>query len=127
MENNKSFSAYKLKCYINLSAAILFSILSITFHADITILGFIIAVAYTAVTVFFSLKMILKTDGTHIMKVIKFTEYLPYVLFICFILRRAGVSGTSFAYDLITVILWFIIFVLSYLTTRCLYPKKMKK
>ena len=127
MENNKSFSAYKLKCYINLSAAILFSILSISFHADITILGFIIAVAYTAVTVFFSLKMILKTDGTHIMKVIKFTEYLPYVLFICFILRRAGVSGTSFAYDLITVILWFIIFVLSYLTTRCLYPKKNEK
>lgn len=127
MEKNKSFDSYKLKCYINLSAAVLLSLLSLSFHADISVLSFVISALYTAVTVFFTLRMIFKTDGTHIYKVIKFTEYLPYVLFICFILRRAGTTGTSFVYDLITVILWFVVFVLSYLTTRCLYPKKNEK
>lgn len=124
MNTTKQFEKYKITTLINLGASVLFALLLINFSWDISILAFPIGAAYCAVTVLFSLKMILKTDGKLIYKVIKFTEYLPYVFFITFILRRAGKNGTSFFYDVITVILWFVIFVFSFLTSRKLYPKK---
>ena len=124
MNTTKQFEKYKITTFINLGASVLFSLLLINFSWDISILAFPIGAAYCAVTVLFSLKMILKTDGKLIYKVIKFTEYLPYVFFITFILRRAGKNGTPFFYDVITVILWFVIFVCSFLTSRKLYPKK---
>ena len=124
MNTTKQFEKYKITTFINLGASVLFSLLLINFSWDISFLAFPIGAAYCAVTVLFSLKMILKTDGKLIYKVIKFTEYLPYVFFITFILRRAGKNGTPFFYDVITVILWFVIFVCSFLTSRKLYPKK---
>ena len=124
MNTTKQFEKYKITTLINLGASVLFSFLLINFSLDISILAFPIGAAYCAITVLFSLKMILKTDGKLIYKVIKLTEYLPYVFFITFILRRAGKNGTPFFYDVITVILWFVIFVCSFLTSRKLYPKK---
>lgn len=124
MNTTKQFEKYKITTLINLGASVLFALLLINFSWDISILAFPIGAAYCAVTVLFSLKMILKTDGKLIYKVIKLTEYLPYVFFITFILRRAGKNGTPFFYDVITVILWFVIFVCSFLTSRKLYPKK---
>lgn len=124
MNTTKQFEKYKITTFINLGASVLFALLLINFSWDISILAFPIGAAYCAVTVLFTLKMILKTDGKLIYKVIKFTEYLPYVFFITFILRRAGKNGTPFFYDVITVILWFVIFVCSFLTSRKLYPKK---
>ena len=120
----KQFTNYKIRAFINLGAAALFSILTLSFHADISLLAAPIAIIYTAATIYFTLNMIIKTDGSHILKVIKFTEYLPYVLFITFILRRAGNNGVPYWYDLITVILWFVIFVCSYLSAHVLYEKK---
>lgn len=124
MNTTKQFEKYKVTTLINLGASVLFALLLINFSWDISILAFPIGAAYCAVTVLFTLKMILKTDGKLIYKVIKLTEYLPYVFFITFILRRAGKNGTPFFYDVITVILWFVIFVCSFLTSRKLYPKK---
>ena len=118
MNTTKQFEKYKITTLINLGASVLFALLLINFSWDISILAFPIGAAYCAVTVLFTLKMILKTDGKLIYKVIKFTEYLPYVFFITFILRRAGKNGTPFFYDVITVILWFVIFVCSFLTSR---------
>lgn len=124
MNTTKQFEKYKITTLINLGASVLFSLLLINFSLDISILAFPIGAAYCAITVLFSLKMILKTDGKLIYKVIKLTEYLPYVFFITFILRRAGKNGTPFFYDVITVFLWFVIFVCSFMTSRKLYPKK---
>ena len=124
MNTTKQFEKYKITTFINLGASVLFALLLINFSWDISILAFPIGAAYCSVTVLFTLKMILKTDGKLIYKVIKFTEYLPYVFLITFILRRAGKNGTPFFYDVITVILWFVIFVCSFLTSRKLYPKK---
>lgn len=124
MNTTKQFENYKVITFINLGASVLFSLLLINFSWDISLIAFPIGVAYCALTVLLSLKMIIKTDGKLIYKVIKLTEYLPYVFFITFILRRAGKNGTPFFYDVITVLLWFVIFVCSFLTSRKLYPKK---
>ena len=121
----KEFKNLLVKIYVNLASAVLFSLFLFPVHFDISALAFPLALCYSALTIYLTLfKMVRKTDGTHIFAVIKITEYLPYVLFITFILRRAGNYGTPFWYDVITVILWFIVFVLSYLTSRVLYPKK---
>lgn len=124
MNMTKQFKKYKIQTFVNLCAATIFSFLLLNFSFDISLLAFPIGIIYSAITVFFSLKMIFKTDGKIIYKVIKLTEYLPYVLFVVFILRRAGKNGTPFFYDVITVILWFTVFVCSFLTSRKLYPKK---
>lgn len=133
MSNKKSelsnqFHSFKILAIIELSAAILFSFFNISFHADISLLAFPLSIAYTAVTCWFLFyKLVLKTDGKNILAAIKLTEYLPYFLFITFILRRAGKTGTPYIIDVITVILWFVIFVLAYFSTRNLYPKKNEK
>lgn len=124
---NKEFIRYKIFTFINLGAAFLFSVLNISFHADISVFSFLICAIYLTITIFFSLKMIFKTNGKYFMTVIKLTEYLPYVFLICFILRRAGSFGTPFIIDVFTVILWFIVFFFSYFTSKSLYPKKNKK
>lgn len=124
MEKNKAFESYKIKTFINLGAASIFALMSVSFHMDISFFAGPIAILYTALTVYLSLKMIFTTDGTHYYKVIKLTEYLPYVLLITFVMRRAGDNGTPYFYDVITVILWFVVFVLSFLSARILYPKR---
>ena len=44
---------------------------------------------------------------------LKLIQYLPFVLLVAFILRRAGNTGTTFAYDIISVVFWCINFVFS--------------
>lgn len=128
MKNKNAFENYKLNTLINLTVGIVYTLLLIPTHFDISALAFPLAFVYTGLTIWFTyFKMIKNTDGTHYYKVIKFTEYFPYFLFICFILRRAGEFGTPFWYDVITVILWFIILVFSFLTSRVLYPKNNKE
>ena len=133
MSNKKSeltnqFKKRKLLIIIELAAAALFTLLNLSFHADISLLAFPLALAYTAVTCWFLFKkLFIDTDGTHIYLAIKLNEYLPYFLFITFIVRRAGNYGTSFVVDLFAVISWFVIFVLAYLNSRCLYPAKNQK
>ncbi|MCR4579215.1 MAG: signal peptidase I [Treponema sp.] len=128
MQTTKEFKNLQIKTFINLGAAALFSLLLFPIHFDISALAFPIAIIYTALVIYITIfKTYKKTDGSHVFAVIKLTEYLPYVLFITFILRRAGNEGTPFWYDVITVLVWFVIFVLSYLTSRVLYPKKNKK
>lgn len=119
----KEFKSYKLLSLINLGSALIFSLFSISFHADISLVAFPLAIIYTAITAYFVLyKIIIKNDGSKFYLAIKLTEYLPYFLFITFILRRAGNEGTPFFIDLITVISWFVMFALSYLSSRKLYP-----
>ena len=80
---------------------------------------------YLAVTCWFLLKkLVFDTDGTYLYAAIKLNEYLPYFLFITFIIRRAGKTGTPFVVDVFAVISWFVIFVLAFFNSRVLYPEK---
>ena len=124
-ELSSQFNKLKIFTFIELAAAVVFTFLNISFHADISLLAFPLSLAYLVLTCWFLLKkVILDTDGKHIYAAIKLNEYLPYFLFITFILRRAGNTGTSFIIDLFAVISWFVIFVLAYFNSRKLYPGK---
>lgn len=127
-ELTSEFKKLRIFVFIELGAACLFTLLNLSFHADISLLAFPLALVYLALTCWFLLKkLVLDTDGTHLYAAIKLNEYLPYFLFITFIIRRAGKTGTPFVVDLFAVISWFVIFVLAYLNSRVLYPEKNKK
>ena len=127
-EKSKEFKRLSICYYIQLSAAVLFCLFNISFHFDISLLAFPLSLLYLAFTLYFVFyKILLKTDGTYVIHAVKFTEYLPYALFITFIIRRAGKTGTSKIIDTITVILWFLIFVFAFFNARSLYPTKDKK
>ena len=124
-ELTKDFQKFKIFTIIEYTAAVIFALLEISLHADISLLAFPLALAYLAVTFWFLIKkVVLDTDGTHILAAIKLNEYLPYLLFITFIIRRAGKTGTPFIVDVFAVISWFIVFVLAYFNSRKLYPVK---
>ena len=133
MSNKKTefsieFKKFRLLTFIELGAACLFTLLNISFHADISLLAFPLALIYLGFTCWFVLKkLIIDTDGKNIYAAIKLNEYLPYFLFITFIIRRAGKTGTPFIVDLFAVISWFVIFVLAYFTSKNLYPAKNAK
>lgn len=124
-ELTKDFQKFRIFTIIEYTAAVIFALLEISLHADISLLAFPLALAYLAVTFWFLIKkVVLDTDGTHILAAIKLNEYLPYLLFITFIIRRAGKTGTPFIVDVFAVISWFIVFVLAYFNSRKLYPVK---
>ena len=131
MSNKKELSSqfYKLRLFIfiEFAAAAIFTLLNISFHADISLLAFPLSLIYFGISVWFNIKkLFIDTDGKNIYAAIKLNEYLPYFLFITFILRRAGETGTPFIIDVFAVLSWFVVFVLAYLNSRKLYPAKNK-
>ena len=125
IELTSDFKRLKLFIFIELAAAAIFTLLNLSFHADISLLAFPLSTIYLAVTCWFLLKkLVFDTDGTYLYAAIKLNEYLPYFLFITFIIRRAGKTGTPFVVDVFAVISWFVIFVLAFFNSRVLYPEK---
>ena len=127
-ELTSEFKKRKIFIIIELAAAEIFTILNLSFHADISLLAFPIALVYLGLTCWFLFKkLFIDTDGSKIYTAIKLNEYLPYLFFITFIIRRAGKTGTPFIVDVFAVISWFVVFVFAYLNSRVLYPAKNAK
>ena len=127
-ELSNEFKRFRLFTIIELASAAIFTLLTLSFHADISLLAFPLAIIYFAITCWFVLKkLVIDTDGTNIYAAIKLNEYLPYLFFITFILRRAGKTGTPFVLDVFAVLSWFVVFVLAYFNSRVLYPAKNAK
>ena len=125
IELTSDFKRLKLFIFIELAAAAIFTLLNLSFHADISLLAFPLSMIYLSVTCWFLLKkLVFDTDGTYLYAAIKLNEYLPYFLFITFIIRRAGKTGTPFVVDVFAVISWFVIFILAFFNSRVLYPEK---
>ena len=125
---SKEFSTLKKVSYVEFGAAALFTLLLINFSLDISIFAFPLAALFLGILLYLTLiKIFRESDGSKAPAVLKMTQYLPYFLFLCFILRRAGKHGTGSLYDLITVLLWLVIFVTSLIISNLMGEKKIKK
>ncbi|MBR6914486.1 MAG: signal peptidase I [Treponema sp.] len=135
--NSEKLSKITLVCCL-LSA--LFALSEISFHADVSVLAFPLAIAFSAVLAHFSLRKLfclgsnlksaLPSDAKNaafVPVVRELLQYEPYVLLISFVLRRAGESGTPFALDVVQVLLWLCDSALSLLILHYLNPKSLKK
>ena len=125
---NKEFESFKKLSCIQLACSALFTLLLINFSLDISLLAFPMALAFSGILAFLLYNKIFKeTDGSKAMAVLKLIQYLPYFLLICFILRRAGKNGTQYFLDLVTVLLWAVIFIISLILSNKMNEKHIKK
>ncbi|MCR4954794.1 MAG: signal peptidase I [Treponema sp.] len=120
----KSPKVFSIIVCVELLCSILFSLFSIHFAADISVVAFPLAAVYTAILVFFVFfKMLKPLNGKMVPVAVKLIEYLPYVFLLSFILRRAGKNGTPYWLDVVCVVLWCIIFVISLILSNRMNDK----
>lgn len=111
--------------YITIGSSLLFSIFQIHFVADISLTAFPLALFFTLVAGLESIISLLRHHkASHLPFVIKLYQYLPFVLLAAFVFRRAGNFGTTYSYDLITVLLWVMTAVCSQVVLYFLNPKR---
>ena len=107
--------------------AVLFSITSLHFAADISILAFPAAFLFTGLSAYLLFfKLILNGKLGAYAAAQKTLQYLPFVLLAAFILRRAGRNGTAYRLDVISVILWCAVFILSQIVLYFLNEKRIE-
>ena len=126
-KDNKKSERFCIYVYIELISAILFTFFCLSFHADVSLVAFPVALIYTAITVFFCFfRVVLKKDAKFIPVILRLTQYLPFVLLFSFVIRRAGQYGTPYWYDVVTVFLWCIVFIFSLVLSYCINEKRIK-
>ncbi|MCQ2576956.1 MAG: signal peptidase I [Treponema sp.] len=114
MKNNRFEVEYKAFLLIELVSSALFTVFSLYFHVDLALTAFPLAALFTGFFAYFAIVKVLKQkDERFAYHVLKFIQYGPTVLFLSFILRRAGDYGTSNVFDWITVLLWTLNFIFS--------------
>ena len=119
---NRKFSVLNL---VTLALCVIFTFLQITTIIDLSFLAFWVALVFTAFLVFFGFyKLQYKKDASVYKIVRKLYEYVPFIFLAVFVLRRAGTFGTSFAYDLISVIIWIAVSVVSFVTVQLYLSEK---
>ncbi len=123
--NTKRLSQLSALCA---ASSALFSITLLSFHADVSLVAFPLSLVFTALLAFFSIKKLFAESNLAFISVFReFLQYLPYVLLVSFVFRRAGDNGTPFALDLISVILWVISSAIALVILHFLNPKHISK
>lgn len=123
--NTKKLSKIVLLCCF---FSALFSLVSVSFNADISILSFPLAFIFTAVLSLLSVKKLFKEHNAKFIPIVRtLLQYEPYVLLIAFVLRRAGENGTADILDAIQVFLWVLTSVLTIVILHYFNPKVLKK
>ena len=103
-----------------------FSLLCINYHFDISLLAPVLGLLYSALLYYFGYNSVFcKNQAKSISIYRELLQYEPFVLLICFVLRRAGANGAPFALDFITVILWCVSSGLSLLILHYLNIKRI--
>lgn len=121
--DRKKLSVLSAAC---LGAAALFCLTTVSFHADISVAAFPLGLAFTAVTAFFGVRRVFRAGATACIPVFReLLQYLPYVLLIAFVLRRAGASGTPTVLDAVSVLCWIAASALAVIVLHYLSPKRV--
>lgn len=118
----------KLNVYIilNLILVAIFSFLSLSFHLDISILAFPLAIIFTVCMYFVSYRELCqKKSVKHIIAIRRFFQYEPFVFISTWVIQRAGKSAIPFALDLIAALIWLSITVLSFMIQYKLSDKRV--
>lgn len=124
-----------LLLYLNAIIALLFSATCFIPALDISFFGFILTTAFSVFSLFLSIRFISNPDRKRLGILRKLLEYLPFILFAGFILRRSGHADGFFLLDLVSVLFWicssglimFISFKLSDKRVEKLYPDLEKQ
>ena len=112
--------------YINLGLSILFSFLCISFHKDISLLAFPLALIFTIFTSYISIAVLIKKGKISKLGTIRrIFQYEPFVFMTAFVIQRAGKTGMPYIIDLLSVILWVLLLILSFYLLYLLNEKRV--
>ena len=118
---------FTITTYVTLGAAILFSLLSIHFKLDVSFWAFPVSAVFTGFIIWAFFWMLLKKNNIKFVAAsIKLLQYLPYVLLLSFVIRRAGKVNTQYWYDVVTVLLWVTALVGRWILLYKLNPKRIQ-
>ena len=111
---------------VTAALCVLFSFFQINFTGDISVLAFPLSILFSVLLSLVNAKVLLGGGNVKLVGVLrKFNEYVPFVMLMAFVFRRAGEMGTSWGYDLITVILWVLLTAASIFACFCLSEKRV--
>lgn len=105
----------------------LFSAVSFSVPLTESIGGFLLAVGFTAVFAAISFRFRLAPNRKRLGAYRKALEYLPFVLFAAFVMRRSGGTESSFAIDVASALLWVAVVVATLVTQYRLSEKRVAK
>jgi len=122
---SSSLKKFFIWLYTVLCAAIVFSLLCMSFSFDVSLFALPVSLLFSAVMVYYSFILRRNNDIRAIPVIRKMLQYLPYVMLASFVLRRAGKYGTHYWYDVVTVILWCIVFIGSFPVSYYMNEKRI--
>ena len=106
----------------------IFSLTMISFHADVSLAAFPLSLVFTFFTAAASIKKLFKEKNLYFISVYReLLQYLPYVLLVSFVLRRAGAYGTPYILDVFSVVFWILTSFFVLVVLHFLNPKKIGK
>lgn len=112
--------------YATVITALLFSVSLFTLSFGVEFCAFPLMAVFSALFAFIVFSKLKKAPSKAlVLTVRKLCEYMPFVAIVAFVLRRAGVSETSYVLDLISVILWVLLLIFSCLCIHFLKDKRM--
>ncbi|MBQ5400775.1 MAG: signal peptidase I [Treponema sp.] len=118
----------KFFIYINLALAAVFSFLCVSFHRDISVLAFPLAILFTAALFYVTVILLLrKKEFRHLGMVRRFFQYEPFVFISAFVIQRAGEKGCPYPLDLAAALVWVAIMILSFVILFFLSEKRFGK
>lgn len=117
-----------LQIKINLILAAVYTLLSISFNADVSVLSFFISGAFTAVLYYFTFVQLVKKNSVERLSAIRRTlQYEPFVYISAFAIQRSGKNGFPYAFDLVCALVWIALMICSFILLFRLNVKRIGK
>ncbi|MCQ2573613.1 MAG: signal peptidase I [Treponema sp.] len=122
---SKKFGLFLL---VEMIFSAVYTLFTLSFKADISLLAFPLSVVFTAFFIYFGFfKVYLKKDQKYFYKTLKFVQYVPTVFLLTFIIQRAGKEGKPYWLDFICAVLWILVFIYSFVLQYYMAEKRVKK
>lgn len=104
-----------LTCKVNLIVSVIFTMLCLSFRADISALAFPLAAIYTCTMFFYVYRtLVVKADISHINCIRRFFQYEPFAYITAFVIQRSGNKGFPLWFDALCAIAWVAVAILSF-------------
>lgn len=98
---------FTLFLYGSLGFSLVFSFLNVVFTNDISMVAFPLSLLFTAAVIYCSWFKLYRQRNLKMVAIVrKLYQYLPFILLVAFVFRRAGALGTSHGFDIFSVLLW---------------------
>ncbi len=111
----------------NFVLAVLFSVLTVSFRADVSLLAFPLSAGFCALLCFPFFQLFKKNSVKKIAAIRKIFQYEPFVFISAFVIQRSGEKGCAFLHDVFSALIWVALCIFSVLILRFLSDKRIGK